>query len=148
MPQFRPFLIQSGRSRQSKLRGWSQARIYISARRFFPLVFGEASHRMANLAGVFISESIDGEAVRHDMLNDFGIEIGTSFGPLHGKVWSYGPCLSTSKHSSVLGHSDNRPAAHRLYHAIQCWRRCGGKLFRGRQMTRLAFLKFPTPVIK
>ena len=65
MPQFRPFLIQSGRSRQSKLRGWSQAIIYISARRFFPLVFGEASHRMANLAGVFISESIDREAVRH-----------------------------------------------------------------------------------
>ena len=51
------------------------------------MVFGEASHRMANVTGVFISDGIDGEAVRHDMLNDFGIEIGTPFGPLHGKVW-------------------------------------------------------------
>jgi (S)-ureidoglycine-glyoxylate aminotransferase len=24
------------------------------------------------------------------MLNDFGIEIGTSFGPLHGKIWRIG----------------------------------------------------------
>ncbi len=24
------------------------------------------------------------------MLEDFGIEIGTSFGPLHGKVWRIG----------------------------------------------------------
>lgn len=25
-----------------------------------------------------------------DLLRDFGIEIGTSFGPLHGKIWRIG----------------------------------------------------------
>ena len=67
---------------------------------------------MADVTVVIIPDGIDGEAIRHDMLNDFGIVIGTSFGPLHGKLLAdccYGPCLSTRKHSSVLGRSDNLP---------------------------------------
>ena len=67
---------------------------------------------MADVTVVIIPDGIDGEAIRQDMLNDFGIVIGSSFGPLHGNGSAdccYGPCLSTRKHSSVLGRSDNRP---------------------------------------
>lgn len=56
-------------------------------------IFGDKSHKMPNVTGVYIPEGIDeneGEKVRSEMLHDFGIEIGTSFGPLHGKIWRIG----------------------------------------------------------
>ncbi|MCB1833816.1 MAG: alanine--glyoxylate aminotransferase family protein, partial [Geminicoccaceae bacterium] len=46
-------------------------------------LFGDATHRMTNVTGVWIpAEIADSDAVRSEMLLDFGIEIGTSFGPL------------------------------------------------------------------
>jgi (S)-ureidoglycine-glyoxylate aminotransferase len=36
------------------------------------------------------------------MLNDFGIEIGTSFGPLHGKIWRIGTMGYVCRKSNVL----------------------------------------------
>ncbi len=54
-------------------------------------LFGGAAHRMTNVTGVFIPEACgDGEAIRSEMLHDFGIEIGTSFGQLAGKIWRIG----------------------------------------------------------
>ena len=53
-------------------------------------VFGDLDHKMPNVTGVHIPDNVDGEAIRSDLLNDFGIEIGTSFGPLHGKIWRIG----------------------------------------------------------
>lgn len=53
-------------------------------------LFGDQQHKMANVTGVVIPEGVDGEAVREGMLNDFGIEIGTSFGPLRGRIWRIG----------------------------------------------------------
>lgn len=54
-------------------------------------LFGDQDHKMANVTGVYIPDTVtEGEAVRGCMLNDFGIEIGTSFGPLHGKIWRIG----------------------------------------------------------
>ena len=53
-------------------------------------VFGDLDHKMPNVTGVHIPEGVEGEAVRSDLLNDFSIEIGTSFGPLHGKIWRIG----------------------------------------------------------
>ena len=46
---------------------------------------------MNNVLGVMIPSGVNGDQVRKLMLEDFGIEIGTSFGPLHGKVWRIGP---------------------------------------------------------
>ncbi len=45
---------------------------------------------MPNVTGVYIPDGITGEAVRAGMLENFGIEIGTSFGPLHGRIWRIG----------------------------------------------------------
>ena len=54
-------------------------------------MFGDERHRMANVTGVLIPKEIkDGEKVRADLLRDFGIEIGTSFGRLAGKIWRIG----------------------------------------------------------
>jgi (S)-ureidoglycine---glyoxylate transaminase len=66
-------------------------------------LYGDARHRMANVTGVIIPQSIkNGDAVRAAMLEDFGIEIGTSFGPLHGKVWRIGTMGAVCHKANIL----------------------------------------------
>jgi (S)-ureidoglycine-glyoxylate aminotransferase len=36
------------------------------------------------------------------MLNDFNVEIGTSFGPLHGKIWRIGTMGYNARKDCVL----------------------------------------------
>lgn len=52
--------------------------------------FGDLSHKMNNVVGVYIPDVVDEEEIRKQMLLDFNIEIGTSFGPLQGRVWRIG----------------------------------------------------------
>jgi (S)-ureidoglycine-glyoxylate aminotransferase len=66
-------------------------------------LFGDPEHRMANITGVIIPGAItDGEKVRAEMLHDFGIEIGTSFGPLAGKIWRIGTMGYVCRKANVL----------------------------------------------
>lgn len=65
-------------------------------------VFGDEAHRMNNVVAVNIPDGVDGDAVRAAMLSDFGIEIGTSFGPLHGKVWRIGVMGYNARRDAVL----------------------------------------------
>lgn len=66
-------------------------------------LFGDAEYRMANVTGVIIPNEItDGEVVRAQMLHDFGIEIGTSFGPLAGKIWRIGTMGYVCRKANVL----------------------------------------------
>ena len=65
-------------------------------------VFGDQSVRMNNIVGVYIPDGIEGDAGRAAMLNDYGIEIGTSFGPLHGKVWRIGTMGYNARRDTVL----------------------------------------------
>jgi (S)-ureidoglycine---glyoxylate transaminase len=65
-------------------------------------LFGDRKHKMANVTGVFIPAKVDGEAVRSMMLHDFGIEIGTSFGPLRGKIWRIGTMGYVCRKENVL----------------------------------------------
>lgn len=53
-------------------------------------VFGDDAYRMSNVTGIWIPEGVNGEQVRAQMRDDFGIEIGTAFGPLAGKIWRIG----------------------------------------------------------
>jgi (S)-ureidoglycine-glyoxylate aminotransferase len=53
-------------------------------------VFGDRAHRMSHVCGVVIPAGIDGERIRERMREDFGIEIGTAFGPLRGRIWRIG----------------------------------------------------------
>lgn len=65
-------------------------------------VFGDADHRMSNVVAVEIPDVVDGDAVRARLLEDYGIEIGTSFGPLHGRVWRIGTMGYNARRDAVL----------------------------------------------
>ncbi len=65
-------------------------------------LFGNQAYRMNNVVGVYIPDNIDGEKVRGQMLHDFGIEIGTSFGPLQGVIWRIGTMGYNARKSAVL----------------------------------------------
>ena len=66
-------------------------------------LFGDPAHRMANVTGVHIPSAIkDADKVRSQLLNDFGIEIGTSFGPLHGKIWRIGTMGYVCRKANIL----------------------------------------------
>ena len=65
-------------------------------------LFGDQSVRMNNVVGVYIPDGIDGDGARAAMLTDYGIEIGTSFGPLHGKVWRVGTMGYNTRRDAVL----------------------------------------------
>ena len=57
---------------------------------------------MPNVTGVVIPAGINGDKLRAALLNDFNIEIGTSFGPLHGKVWRIGAMGYNARQDCVL----------------------------------------------
>ncbi|MDR7344130.1 (S)-ureidoglycine-glyoxylate aminotransferase [Pantoea alhagi] len=65
-------------------------------------VFGDIQHKMNNVLGVVIPPGIHGEQVRKLMLEDFAIEIGTSFGPLNGKIWRIGTMGYNARKDCVM----------------------------------------------
>jgi (S)-ureidoglycine---glyoxylate transaminase len=65
-------------------------------------LFGDQGHKMANVTGVYIPQGVDGEKVRRALLKDFSIEIGTSFGPLHGRIWRIGTMGYNARADAVL----------------------------------------------
>ncbi|CAH1521446.1 (S)-ureidoglycine--glyoxylate transaminase [Vibrio owensii] len=65
-------------------------------------LFGNPTYKMNNVVGVYIPEEVDGDKVRQELLHSFGIEIGTSFGPLHGKIWRIGTMGYNARQEAVL----------------------------------------------
>jgi len=65
-------------------------------------VFGDLGHKMHNVVAVEIPSDVVGDQVRASMLDDHGIEIGTSFGPLHGKVWRIGTMGYNARKDAVV----------------------------------------------
>src|SRR5687768_2020091 len=65
-------------------------------------LFGDQRHKMANVTGVHIPEGVDGDRARNALLKDFNIEIGTSFGPLHGRIWRIGTMGYNARPDAVL----------------------------------------------
>lgn len=84
--------------------------------------FGDLKHKMNNVVGVHIPEDINGEDIRHTMLHQYNIEIGTSFGPLHGKIWRIGTMGYNARKDAVL---------HTLQALENTLRRAGHKLQSG-----------------
>lgn len=66
------------------------------------IIFGDRKNKMPNVTGVVIPNGVNADGVRAMMLNDFGIEIGTSFGPLHGKIWRIGTMGYVCRNENVL----------------------------------------------
>ena len=65
-------------------------------------VFGDLAHKMNNVVAVEIPAGVPGDEARRAMLEEFGIEIGTSFGPLHGRVWRIGTMGYNAREDAVL----------------------------------------------
>jgi (S)-ureidoglycine-glyoxylate aminotransferase len=65
-------------------------------------LFGDQKHKMTNVTGVYVPQGVDGEKVRRALLSDFSVEIGTSFGPLHGKIWRIGAMGHNARRDAVL----------------------------------------------
>lgn len=84
--------------------------------------FGDLKHKMNNVVGVYIPDAVNGDQVRQQMLDDFNIEIGTSFGPLHGRIWRIGTMGYNARKDTVL---------HTLQSLETCLRQGGHKLGAG-----------------
>jgi (S)-ureidoglycine-glyoxylate aminotransferase len=66
-------------------------------------IYGDRRHLMNNVTGVVIPKQIHSpDTVRAEMLTDFGIEIGTSFGPLNGKIWRIGTMGYVCRKANIL----------------------------------------------
>jgi (S)-ureidoglycine-glyoxylate aminotransferase len=65
-------------------------------------LYGDPSCKMPVVTCVEIPEGIDGESVRHMLLEQFGIEIASSFGPLKGKIWRIGTMGFSCNRKNVL----------------------------------------------
>ncbi|MBP2837872.1 pyridoxal-phosphate-dependent aminotransferase family protein [Dickeya parazeae] len=64
--------------------------------------YGDIANKMSNVLGVVIPSGIHGEQVRKLLLEDFAIEIGTSFGPLQGKIWRIGTMGYNARKDCVM----------------------------------------------
>ncbi|WP_433923645.1 pyridoxal-phosphate-dependent aminotransferase family protein [Paenibacillus taichungensis] len=65
-------------------------------------LYGEMSSKLPMVTCIEIPEGIDGELVRSMLLNDFSIEIASSFGPLKGKIWRIGTMGFSCQRKNVL----------------------------------------------
>ena len=65
-------------------------------------LYGNPAHKMPNVTGVWVPDGINGDKLRAALLNDFNIEIGTSFGPLAGRVWRIGAMGYNARPDCVL----------------------------------------------
>ena len=65
-------------------------------------IFGDLKHKMPVVTAINIPEGIDGPTLRGQLLNDFGIEVATSFGPLDGKIIRIGNMGYSSQKRNIL----------------------------------------------
>jgi (S)-ureidoglycine---glyoxylate transaminase len=83
-------LLQEGLQKAFARHAYASAALVAGLEAMGLKLFGDQAHKMPNVTGVYIPQGIDGEKVRRALLTDFNIEIGTSFGPLHGRIWRIG----------------------------------------------------------
>lgn len=65
-------------------------------------LFGDPENKLTCVTCVEIPTGVDGEAVRSMLLKEFGIEIASSFGPLHGKIWRIGTMGYSCRKENIL----------------------------------------------
>lgn len=65
-------------------------------------LYGDPANKLPVVTCIMIPYGIDGEAVRAMLLEHFGIEIASSFGPLKGKIWRIGTMGYSCRKANVL----------------------------------------------
>ncbi|TLS52744.1 alanine--glyoxylate aminotransferase family protein [Paenibacillus antri] len=65
-------------------------------------LYGDPSCKLTVVTCVLIPDGVDGESVRSMLLEAFGIEIASSFGPLRGRIWRIGTMGYSCNRKNVL----------------------------------------------
>lgn len=65
-------------------------------------LYGDPACKLPVVTCVLIPDGIDGESVRAMLLEDFHLEIASSFGPLKGKIWRIGTMGYSCRKKNVL----------------------------------------------
>lgn len=65
-------------------------------------LFGHSENKLPTVTCVSIPDGVNGDSVRKMLLDDFGIEIASSFGPLHGKIWRIGTMGYSCQQRNIL----------------------------------------------
>lgn len=65
-------------------------------------IYGDVETKMPTVIPVVVPAGVDAEEVRQMLLQDFGVEIASSFGPLVGKIWRIGNMGYSSRKENVL----------------------------------------------
>lgn len=65
-------------------------------------LYGNPKCKLPVVTSVVIPEGINGEGVRSMLLEDFQIEIASSFGPLKGKIWRIGTMGYSCRKKNIL----------------------------------------------
>ncbi|MBD1379357.1 pyridoxal-phosphate-dependent aminotransferase family protein [Metabacillus arenae] len=65
-------------------------------------IFNDVPWKLPMVTCINIPAGIDGESVRTMLLQQFGIEIASSFGPLHGKIWRIGTMGYSCRKENIL----------------------------------------------
>lgn len=65
-------------------------------------IFGDLEHKMPVVTAINIPEGADGKVIRGLLLDEFGIEIATSFGPLDGRILRIGNMGYSSQKRNIL----------------------------------------------
>lgn len=65
-------------------------------------LFGDPASKLPTVTCISIPKGVDGESVRSMLIHEFGIEIASSFGPLHGKIWRIGTMGYSCQKRNIL----------------------------------------------
>jgi (S)-ureidoglycine---glyoxylate transaminase len=67
-------------------------------------LFGKEApaQRLPFITPVIVPDGVDELRVRRRLVEDFGIEIGAAFGPLHGRIWRIGTMGYSARRQNVL----------------------------------------------
>jgi len=65
-------------------------------------LYGDPDNKLPVVTAISIPDGIDGESVRSMLLNDFHMEIASSFGPLKGKIWRIGTMGYSCRKKNIL----------------------------------------------
>ena len=65
-------------------------------------LFGDPAHRLPMITAMMIPEGVPDETARARLLDEFGVEVATAFGPLRGRIWRIGTMGYNAELSTVL----------------------------------------------
>jgi len=65
-------------------------------------LFGDPKHRLPMITAMMLPEGVPDEEGRARLLEEFGVEVATSFGPLRGRIWRIGTMGYNAELRTVL----------------------------------------------